>query len=281
MSDSVRHIHTQADAQAEIERQRRLWREQYARRRQRSQDNSDYQTRLHSSWTERKRNSRKRIAMDEDLSDVVTRKHAVRMATIRQAQKEKNLEQAAEERAETFTKIGQRYDCYPISLLMQFRLKELDADFYDLQIQEQQWPTPLPDVKPMYKKCVTQIHHLAKNIVCACCGCIYHDVSQFNSVSPYSFLPFRHLQIPSDVDIPFDFSCGIDILDQNRVVIDRLGITDDKQLRLCRSCYNQLSRDRMPTEALANFRWFGDVPEELQGLNWACSVHSTGHHSFN
>ena len=69
---------------------------------------------------------------------------------------------------------------------------------------------PLPDVKPMYKKCIMQIHKLARNVVCASCGCIYHDISEFETVSP-SFAPLRHLRILSDVDIPFDFSCGIDI----------------------------------------------------------------------
>ena len=28
----------------------------------------------------------------------------------------------------------------------------MDAEFCDLQIQEQQWPTPLPDVNPIRKK---------------------------------------------------------------------------------------------------------------------------------
>ena len=119
----------------------------------------------------------------------------------------------------------------------------------------------------MYKKCVTQIHHLARNIVCASCGCIYHDISVFETVPP-SFEPLCHLRIPSDVDIPFDFSCGIDMLDQNRILIDKFGIDIDKNIRLCRSCHNQLLKGRQPTESLANFRWVGPVPEELHGLNW-------------
>jgi len=76
------------------------------------------------------------------------------------------------------------------------------------------------------------------------------------------------LRIPLDVDIPFDFSCGIDALDQNRFLIDRLGITIDNQIRLCRSCHNQLLKGHMPIQSLANFRWVGPIPEELQGLTW-------------
>ncbi len=71
----------------------------------------------------------------------------------------------------------------------------MDTEFCDLQIQEQQWPAPLPDIKSMYKKCVTTNHSLAHNIMCASCGCIYHDISKFETI-PDSFEPLRHLLIP-------------------------------------------------------------------------------------
>ena len=125
----------------------------------------------------------------------------------------------------------------------------------------------MPNVKPLYKNCVTKIHGLACNIVCASCGCIYHDVSEFETV-PDTFESLRHLQIPSDVGIPFDFSCGIHALDENRILIDTLGISIEKKIRLCRSCHNQLLKNRIHIEALANFRWIGPVPEELRGLTW-------------
>ena len=132
---------------------------------------------------------------------------------------------------------------------------------------EQQWPLPAPDVTPMYKKYLTHTYKLGQNIVCACCGCISHDITEFEVV-PQSYDPLRHLRIPEDVDIPFDFSCGIDLLDQNRILIDKLGITQDKCIYLCRVCHNQLSKDHQPSEALANFRWIGPVPEELRDLTW-------------
>jgi len=76
------------------------------------------------------------------------------------------------------------------------------------------------------------------------------------------------LCIPENVNIPFDFSWGIDLLDQNHILIDKLRITQDKRILLCQICHNQLSKDRQPSEAPANFRWVGPVPEELQDLTW-------------
>ena len=46
------------------------------------------------------------------------------------------------------------------------------------------------------------------------------------------------------------------------------GSHQDKRIYLCRRCHNQLSKDRQPSEALANFRWIGSVPEELRDLTW-------------
>jgi len=120
----------------------------------------------------------------------------------------------------------------------------------------------------MYKKYLTHTYKLGQNIICACCGCISHDITEFEIVLD-SYGPLRrHLRIPEDVDIPFDFSCGIDLLDQNHVLIDKLGITQDKRIYLCHVCHNQLSKDHQPSEALANFRWVGPVPEELRDLTW-------------
>ena len=134
-------------------------------------------------------------------------------------------------------------------------------------MKEQLWPIPAPDVMPMYKKFLTHTYKLGQNIVSASCGCIFHDIAEFEVVLD-SYEPLRHLCISENVTIPFDFSCGIDRLDQNRILIDKLGITQDKRILLCRVCHNQLSKDHQPCEALANFRWLGPVPEELQNLTW-------------
>jgi hypothetical protein len=114
----------------------------------------------------------------------------------------------------------------------------------------------------MYKKYLTHTYKLSQNIVCACCGCISHDITEFEIVLD-SYGPLRHLRISEDVDIPFDFSCGIDLLDHHHVLIDKLGITQHKRIYLCQVCHNQLSKDRHPSEVLANFRRVAPVPEEL------------------
>ena len=85
MSVDIYHIHTQADAQAELER-RRLMRRVYDARRK-------------AEHAENKRNSRarKRKAIEDDSSDTEARRNADRMARMREAKKAKNLERSAEE----------------------------------------------------------------------------------------------------------------------------------------------------------------------------------------
>ena len=117
---------------------------------------------------------------------------------------------------------------------------------------------------PMYKKYLTHTYKLGQNIICICCGCISHDIMEFEIVLD-SYGPLHQLCISEDIDIPFDFSCRIDVLDQNHVLIDKLGITQDKRIYLCRICHNQLSKH---PKALANFRWVGPIPEKFQNLTW-------------
>ena len=52
-------------------------------------------------------------------------------------------------------------------ILIYYRIAEIDAQFADLQVNEQQWPLPGPDVMPMYKKYLTHTYKLDQNIVCA------------------------------------------------------------------------------------------------------------------
>src|SRR5438046_2163488 len=129
-------------------------------------------------------------------------------------------------------KICQRYNSYNFSALICYRISELHAQFADLQVKEQQWPLPGPNIMPMYKKYLIHTYKLGQNIICACCGCISHDIMEFEIV-PQSYDPLCHLRIPEDINISFDFSCGFDLLDQNRVLIDKLGITQDKHIYLC------------------------------------------------
>ena len=293
---SVRHIHTQAQAQAELERERAVWRASYARRKERKLNGPPAEAQAErerqraaqrASYIRRKENmlndpeyreqllqsrkigrDKKRQAIEDDPLHVDARKDADRKAKVRRMAREVQETNNALERQEMIEAVLQRYFSYNSSGLMSFRIAELDAQFADLQVKEQQWPLPGPDVRPMYKKYLTHTYKLGQNIVCACCGCISHDITEFEIVLD-SYGPLRrHLRIPEHVDIPFDFSCGIDLLDQNRVLIDKLGITQDKRIYLCRGCHNQFSKDCQPSEALANFRWVGPVPEELRDLTW-------------
>jgi hypothetical protein len=46
-------------------------------------------------------------------------------------------------------------------------IAELDAQFADLQVNDQQWSLPGPDVTSMYKYYFTHIYKLCHNIICA------------------------------------------------------------------------------------------------------------------
>ena len=60
---------------------------------------------------------------------------------------------------------------------------------------------------------------LGQNIVCTSCGCIYYDIMEFEIVLPF-YNPLHHLYVLENINIPFDLSYGINILDQNNVLID-------------------------------------------------------------
>src|SRR5947207_10119573 len=70
---------------------------------------------------------------------------------------------------------------------------------------------------PMSHPCTKNIlaipTNFGKNIVCTCCGCISHDITEFDIVL-HSYDPLCHLRIPENANILFDFSCCINILDQ-------------------------------------------------------------------
>jgi len=77
------------------------------------------------------------------------------------------------------------------------------------------------------------------------------------------------LRIPDHIVVPFNFRCGIELLDNNRVLIDKLGVTPDGHILLCRQfCHAAVSQNLFPPEALCNYRWIGDVPSALHGLTW-------------
>src|SRR5579859_2631710 len=65
-------------------------------------------------------------------------------------------------------------------------------------------------------------------------------------------------------------------------MIDPNGIIDEASLYICRSCQKSLQAKVLPPESLANYRWIGPVPPELQDLTWMkelliARAHLTGH----
>jgi len=69
--------------------------------------------------------------------------------------------------------------------------------------------------------------------------------------------------------VPFDFSSCYDILKDKQIMVDDMAISKDLHISLCSLCYHSLADDKKtPRDSLANYRWVGDIPKELQDLNW-------------
>jgi hypothetical protein len=253
------------------DRENAMARARYATKKQRMQEDINYaqKVQLDNARNAKQHRANKRKRIEDDPLHVDAGKDANRMAASRILARANQEAQDSFDREEMCNKVWERYTSYFFPQLM-FRISELDAQFAGLEVTEHEWPTPLPDVKPIYKTFVDRTQELAHNFVCASCGCIFHDITELETV-PHSYPPLlRHLRVAEDDHVPFDFSCGIDLLDRNRIFIDKLAITgSDQRLYLCRSCHSQLSRDHQPRESLANFRFVRPtVPEELRGLTW-------------
>ena len=86
---------------------------------------------------------------------------------------------------------------------------------------------------------------------------------------------FTELQKLSELEL------NLNVLTQQSVTqIERKSSDDDfkdingpileKNLdKICNSCYKSISKGKMPVLALANGKWIGKVPEELQNLSYA------------
>jgi hypothetical protein len=63
--------------------------------------------------------------------------------------------------------------------------------------------------------------------------------------------------------VPFDFKSNIAALDESHVMID-----NGTSLSVCRACERSLRSNKLPPQSLANYRWIGPVPPQLQDLTW-------------
>ncbi len=76
------------------------------------------------------------------------------------------------------------------------------------------------------------------------------------------------LTIPQDTYVPFDFSTGYAELDNNHIMIEKLGVSQNENVHLCESCHWSIIASHRPIEALSNYRWIGEQPEQLSDLTW-------------
>jgi hypothetical protein len=156
--------------------------------------------------------------------------------------------------------------CLSLLQLNHVRLRELDEQFTELLQAEEEFPPQLPDMKDLYTNFYNGMTGLADNMVCASCGCIGHHSATFTSVSTNDS-SLRLLQVIPSL-VPFDFKSGIMALDSSHIMIDPNGIIDEASLHVCHTCYKSLRAEVLPPQSLANYRWIGPVPHQLQDLTW-------------
>ena len=138
--------------------------------------------------------------------------------------------------------------------------------------REEEFPSKLPDPKSLYTDFYNKMTDLTANIVCASCGSLEHCKDQFKTVS-IDNIALRHLHVDPTL-VPFSFASGIPELDDLHLMIDPLGVVrslpsdTSPALSICNTCKLSLDRDIRPRESLANYRWVGPVPPELQELTW-------------
>lgn len=122
-------------------------------------------------------------------------------------------------------------------------------------------------MRDLYSDFVDSTYTLAHNVVCASCGVIGHDPSLYY-MHRTDDVSLRILSIPQEIYIPFDFSIGYTELDNDCVMIEKLGISQNGNVNLCESCHRSIVVSRRPIEAFSNYRWIGEQPEELADLTW-------------
>lgn len=154
-----------------------------------------------------------------------------------------------------------------VNVLNRVRLRELDERFAELLQAEEEFPPQLPDMKELYSDFYNEMMDVTKNIVCASCGCIDHHQDKFTSLS-LDDSSLRLLQVDPSL-VPFDFGSGIPSLDEANIMIDPTGVIDSGScISVCNACHKSLQSNRLPPESLANYRWTGSVPPQLQDLTW-------------
>jgi len=148
-----------------------------------------------------------------------------------------------------------------------FRIPQLDAKFEKLLQKERNGPTPLPYMKDVYSEFLQSTYDGAHNVVCSSCGTIGHDLASYHTLHVDDVL-LRVLSVPQDTYVPFDFSTGYADLDNHRIMIDKLSLSQTGDVYVCASCHRYIAANKRPIEAISNYRWFGEQPGELRDLTW-------------
>jgi hypothetical protein len=180
----------------------------------------------------------------------------------RQLQEQQHINILAEQL--TAIQATERYNNKYNRFLLMYRLSLLDENYKNTRVAQEIWPQQLSDPKELYRNFYDIMHKVSHNIVCACCGIIGHNIDQFMMLSAND-KSLTALSVSPDL-VPFSFECGIVNLDQKHIMIDPLAVNNRGMISICQRCYSCLSEGSLPAEALANFRWIGPVPEELQDL---------------
>ena len=108
--------------------------------------------------------------------------------------------------------------------------------------------------------------------MCASCGCIEHQLRNFEILSVCD-ASLRRLTVDPSL-VPFNFTSGIAELDNLHIMIDPLGVVSSSpsqapsSVLVCRACQTSLQKGIQPSQSLANYRWVGQVPPQLQNLTW-------------
>ena len=142
----------------------------------------------------------------------------------------------------------------------------MDHTFDELQTMESEWPLASLDGKTYYDDFYERIHRVSVNHICVSCACIDRSPSAGSTV-PVNVELLRPLRIDSN-EVPFRFHCGIKCLDDESIMIDKLGLSLSVESRhdmyLCTSCHKCLRIDQLPPEALANHRWLSGQSPDFQ-----------------
>jgi len=124
----------------------------------------------------------------------------------------------------------------------------LNKRFEQQYVLENAWPPLLPDPHERYKKFREALHHLANNTVCACCACIFHNPAETCSIElDNSILSLLRVD-PSLV--PYDFTTGFEILDENNILISN-GIRSVQEPSRNRSRPGQVIIDSISVPAMS------------------------------